>query len=215
MRKVFKTENMKNLILQDANAEEIVFPELEVDDHPSKGDKIEIDGRTKETGERLMPDGSLIKFKEGAVTKIVQPSTEEIAALSHTRKINNGVCRTFKSWKNNRSQKIEILGSNFNTPFRKGNRIMVDGKKMLFDTIQINNKEIKIRNGRIDAIKSIKGTGATSADSSKKRRVFKPTGKKMIGKPFIPKSTSEKKEPTKTKKQTSGTGNEKFVWMKK
>ena len=62
------------LILQDANGEDINFPDLTENEQPEVGSKVE--GR--EDGEILMPDGSKIMVVEGEVKEIVEAPEEEI-----------------------------------------------------------------------------------------------------------------------------------------
>lgn len=59
------------LVIQDANGEDVNFPELDENQEPEVGSKVE--GRD---GEILMPDGSKIMVVEGAVSEIV-PAPEE------------------------------------------------------------------------------------------------------------------------------------------
>lgn len=70
-RRVFKKPpRHKQAFYFDANAEELNFPDIEAGKFPKKGDKIELEDDRKPTGKRLMPDGTVIKFKDGVVTSI-------------------------------------------------------------------------------------------------------------------------------------------------
>jgi len=71
------------LNLQDANGTEIIFNEPEPGERPSVGDTATIDG-LKAEGVYTMPDGTLIKFVEGVVTKITEPpeDTKDTLALA-------------------------------------------------------------------------------------------------------------------------------------
>jgi ATP-dependent protease ClpP protease subunit len=60
------------LVVQDANGEDVSFPDLEEGDAPSEGDKVEA-----EDGEILMPDGSKVVVKEGVVDSIIPAEKEE------------------------------------------------------------------------------------------------------------------------------------------
>lgn len=202
-RKVFKTK-ATNLILQDANGEEIEFPDLETNQFPDVGEKILIDGKGKETGERLMPNGTLIKFKDGIVIEVIT-EPKDIINLKATAKVQDKAFKTFTAWKNNRIHKIEILGNNEKTPFRKGNRVLVNGKKMMFAKYEFDGKEMKIRNGRIDGTRLLQSTPTTTA-----RKAPKATGKTMIGKP-IPKPKQAKQTSDKREKPTAILG--KIIWM--
>jgi len=70
---VEETPEIVALILQDANGEEINFPDLAENEQPEVGSKVE--GR--EDGEILMPDGSKIIVVEGEVKEIVEATKEE------------------------------------------------------------------------------------------------------------------------------------------
>jgi ATP-dependent protease ClpP protease subunit len=65
---------LKALVLQDANGEEISFPELDENETPEVGSKV--DGRE---GEILMPDGSKVIVEDGEVKEIIPAPEEEDA----------------------------------------------------------------------------------------------------------------------------------------
>ncbi|SOC79824.1 ATP-dependent Clp endopeptidase, proteolytic subunit ClpP [Salinimicrobium sediminis] len=89
-------EKMKNLfgggkkpeakLVQDANGNEIDFPDLAEDDTPSVGDKATIDGAAAE-GEHVMPSGETYVFTAGELTEI-QPKEEE-AEDSNEEEVEN------------------------------------------------------------------------------------------------------------------------------
>lgn len=66
----------KNKLVQDANGNEIDFPDLEADDTPSVGDKATIDGAAAD-GEVLMPSGETYVFTAGELTEIKPSESEE------------------------------------------------------------------------------------------------------------------------------------------
>lgn len=142
-RSVFKkkVEKFKNLILQDCNADELEFPELESDDYPSVGDEITIDDKTKETGERLMPNGVTIKFNDGVVTEIIEP--EEPKNL-------------IKTTKDSLKRKIQIMGPNKSMPFFKGNSILVDKKEMIMAKVQLDDLLVTVFRGKISKVERMK-----------------------------------------------------------
>ena len=75
MKQKFNFKNLRkaqNKILQDCNGYELEFPEIDISDSPTVGDKISIDGKSKETGERLMPNGNTFVFVDGIITKIIE-----------------------------------------------------------------------------------------------------------------------------------------------
>lgn len=199
-RKLFKTDKPTNLIHQDTSGIEIEFPDLQDNETPQKGDKILIDGKEGECGCCTLSDGIVIMWEKGIVTEVDhKPQPEKAENLKQTRKVTASVCRTFTAWKDSRKQKLEILGNNASTPFRIGNRVLVNGTALKIGKFELDGKTIKIINGRIAEAQAsiVKPTGT--------RKVFKPTGKKMTGIPK-PKATSEKKkEPLP--------GGEKAVWM--
>lgn len=76
--KAFFDEKPQNKLVQDANGEEIDFPDLENDDTPSVGDKATIDGSAAD-GERVMPNGETYVFTSGELTEIKPKEDEEDA----------------------------------------------------------------------------------------------------------------------------------------
>lgn len=66
------------LILQDATATPVTFPDLNEGDVPAVGDKANVDGKPAE-GDYLMPDGSTITFEGGKVKEIILAEVEEEA----------------------------------------------------------------------------------------------------------------------------------------
>ena len=69
------------LVLQDANGEEIEFPELDENENPEKGAKIMKAGEPVD-GEILMPDGSKIIAVNGTVESVEEaPVEEEVPAV--------------------------------------------------------------------------------------------------------------------------------------
>jgi ATP-dependent protease ClpP protease subunit len=65
------------LILQDANGDEVEFPELNENELPEQGAKVMRDGQPAE-GEILMPDGSKIIAANGVVSEVVAaPEVDE------------------------------------------------------------------------------------------------------------------------------------------
>jgi len=65
---------LKALVLQDSNGEEVSFPELDENETPEVGSKV--DGRE---GEILMPDGSKVIVEDGEVKEIIPAPEEEDA----------------------------------------------------------------------------------------------------------------------------------------
>lgn len=72
----FNLEAKALLELQDSNGNTIVFPELDENETPSEGDKVEKDGNPY-TGEILMPDGSKLIAKDGVIKEIIEAEEEE------------------------------------------------------------------------------------------------------------------------------------------
>lgn len=64
------------LVLQDATAISLTFPDLSGSDVPSVDDKAMVDGKEAE-GEFLMPDGSTMIFEKGILKEIKPVETEE------------------------------------------------------------------------------------------------------------------------------------------
>lgn len=74
-----KEEVVAELTLQDSNATEIVFPDLESDGTPSVGDKATIDGVAIPDGSYIMPslEDATVVFVDGAVSEIIPKDEEE------------------------------------------------------------------------------------------------------------------------------------------
>lgn len=79
-----KTEDVKAILLQDANGVEIEFPDVMEGEQPEVGvSTAMVDGAPAE-GEYLMPDGQTYIFVGGVLTEIVEPvdaNAERIAQL--------------------------------------------------------------------------------------------------------------------------------------
>ena len=74
--------SIKNKLVQDANGDEIDFPDLAPEDTPSVGDKATIGGSPAE-GESLMPNGETYVFTAGVLTEIkpAVQNNEDVTAL--------------------------------------------------------------------------------------------------------------------------------------
>lgn len=67
------------LVLQDVNGVEIIFPELEASDEPIVADSATVDGKPAQ-GEFIMPNGNVLKFEDGSMTEMVVPTDDELPA---------------------------------------------------------------------------------------------------------------------------------------
>ncbi|TAI48463.1 hypothetical protein [Flagellimonas allohymeniacidonis] len=94
-RRLWKTPR-NQVTYQDCCGTEIVFRDLDAPDDPSVGDYATVDGIPAE-GEYLMPDGKLLTFFDGVVTKIVEPSEESIAQAK--RLMNQTKNKKRRLWK--------------------------------------------------------------------------------------------------------------------
>lgn len=77
-----KEPEVKALILQDANGEDVSFPDLAENEQPEVGTKVEGEDR-----EILMPDGSKVIVKEGVIESIIpapEEETEEVEEETET-----------------------------------------------------------------------------------------------------------------------------------
>lgn len=83
-----KDLEVKALVLQDSNATEINFPDLEEGDTPKVGDKAEIDGSTIPDGSYIMPslENATVVFEGGVITEIIPKEEEEIQAKKENEK---------------------------------------------------------------------------------------------------------------------------------
>lgn len=121
----FKPKALK--VVQDANANDIEFPDLEEDDTPSVGDKATIDGSPAE-GEHVMPSGETYVFTGGELTEIKPDEEEEGGDTSEEMQQLQDEVKSLKSEAKNREKKFKAL--------QKKN-------KELEDTISDSNKMLK------------------------------------------------------------------------
>lgn len=135
-----KTEKFQNKIIQDCNGDELEFPDVDANDTPTVGDRIVIDNKSNETGERLMPNGETIVFENGIVTEILEP--EEPKNLIRTRR-------------DSLNRKIQILGPDKKKPYLKGNRILIDGREPILAKVQLNGIKITAFRGQISSVKRV------------------------------------------------------------
>ncbi|UAB84352.1 hypothetical protein INR75_19715 [Zunongwangia sp. SCSIO 43204] len=185
-RRLFK-KDFAMKIQQDANGEELEFPDLEADDTPAEGDRIFIDGKQRESGERVMPSGETIVFKSGVITKIIESEEEGEERIDGESINHKTVARRFTT---EDGKTLEIMGNNSTTPFRKGNRVQLNGKKISLGRYVVNGKKISVVNYRIASVETEKPKAS--------RRLLK--------------SSASNKKDTKPRMMLKQT--EKFVWMR-
>lgn len=65
------------LVLQDVNGVEIIFPDLEASDEPFIADNATVEGKPAD-GEFIMPNGNTFKFENGAMTEMIIPADDEV-----------------------------------------------------------------------------------------------------------------------------------------
>lgn len=135
-----KIEKIKNKIIQDCNGEELEFPDVDIHDTPGEGDRILIDNKSNLTGERLLPNGQTIVFKDGIVTEIIEP--EEPKNL-------------IKTTKDTLKRKIQIMGPNKDEPYLKGNRILVDNKELIMAKVQVGDVLMTVFRGKISKVERL------------------------------------------------------------
>jgi hypothetical protein len=132
----FKTQNK---IVQDANAEELDFYELDADDTPDVGDRVSVDNDKKFSGERVMPDGSTAVIKEGVLVQIIESDNDGFYARY------NCVAHL----KNDEGDVVRIYG-NPDTPFAPGNYVTVNSKKKVRKSvIQFHGLTVHVSNGKL------------------------------------------------------------------
>lgn len=109
----------QNKVVQDANGEEIDFPDLENDDTPSKGDKATIDGSPAD-GERVMPSGETYVFADGVLDEIKpkedesdeDDNSEEVAELQEeVKNLKSQLKAEKKTSKNLKSENEKMSGA--------------------------------------------------------------------------------------------------------
>ena len=154
-----KIKNQK--LVFDANGEDVIFPEVEEGDQYGVGDKVELEGDSKPTFERVMPDGSTIIVKDGILNEIIEAVEEETAKA---QKVFNCAIT---------SNRIEIFGDNPAGPFMVGNKIKVNGNENLsMGRFSTGSFIVSVNRGKISAIKSIPSNRSLfkSSDSLDKKK---------------------------------------------
>lgn len=145
--KVMYTKKKALITLQDCNGTEIEFPDVKNGESPSKGDKAIIDGQKAE-GSYMLPDGTVIKFTDGAVSKIVEPMEEATNLMAMS--INEGIDPTC----------IRHKGNVFVMPFKekgkaitKGDFIIVNGNPNATGVFnRPGNISYKLKDGKLDRV---------------------------------------------------------------
>ncbi|ARN78673.1 hypothetical protein BST97_12105 [Nonlabens spongiae] len=129
----------QNKIVQDANADELDFYELDADDTPDIGDRVSVDDDKKYTGQRVMPDGSTVIIKEGVLIDILESEDDHLYAK------HNCVAHL----KNNEGEVVKIYGD-ADTPFAPGNRVTVNSKKNQANkVIHFQSLTVHVRYGKL------------------------------------------------------------------
>lgn len=72
-----KVAQLVNITTTDANGTIIDFPDVADGEMPKEGDRATIDGQPA-NGEYLMPDGTTYVFLDGALSQIVEATTQEV-----------------------------------------------------------------------------------------------------------------------------------------
>jgi len=133
------------LVLQDSNAIEIEFPDLEEGGMPSVGDKATIDSKTIEDGSYIMPslEEVTLVFVDGAITEVIEKvveSAEEIEARLKADKIKADI-------KAEEVQQINVWTMEvINTTFAEGDTVKYvdyDGNE-----VTIGSGEFQLNDGR-------------------------------------------------------------------
>ena len=103
-----QTYPVQALVLKTADDQNLEFPEdIQESSQIEEGTSpVKIDGKLAD-GKFTMPDGVVLEIKEGKVTKIIQPSVEQIAAM---------IRRDMKAF---RSQLTAYVKENGHRPFKR------------------------------------------------------------------------------------------------
>lgn len=149
--------SIKNKIIQDANGEELEFPNVDVDNSPDVGDEIIIDNERNLSGERLLPNGDIIKFEDGIVTEIVYQDD------TMNRRVKPE--KTIKCADGN---KLEIFG-NKNEAFKVDNRVEVNGKSNITGRFDLGRIKLSVVKGKIVKVDAVKASRAVFKKPPNKR----------------------------------------------
>jgi len=140
-----KSEIKMQKILQDCNANELEFPQVDEHDQPEVGDEILIDGK-KETGQRLMPDLRLIKFEDGIVTEITHLEPDDPISLK---------AKPQKVLHCSKGKRIEVFGTDKRGPYKVNNSVKVNGRSGAYGKFRIGEVFMYVNKGRISKIQSV------------------------------------------------------------
>jgi len=140
-----KSEIRMQKILQDCNANELEFPQVDEHDQPEIGDEVLIDGK-KETGQRLMSDLKLIKYEDGIVTEITQLEPDDPLSLKATPQ---------KVLHCSKGKKIEVFGTDKRGPYKVNNSVKVNGRSGAYGKFRIGEVFMYVNKGRISKVQSV------------------------------------------------------------
>lgn len=76
LESIFGGETAKMLVIQNAEGDDVTFPEVEAMEDVAKGDKATVDGADAE-GDHVFPDGKTYTFKGGVLDSITDGEEEE------------------------------------------------------------------------------------------------------------------------------------------
>ena len=130
-----EVEIKAELTLQDSNATDIVFPDLESGDTPKAGDKATIDGAAIPDGSYIMPsmEEATVVFVDGVITEITEKEeeveeteAEKEARLAIEASEKEGLPKT--EVKAEEVQQISVWTVNvLNSSFEVGDKVMREG----------------------------------------------------------------------------------------
>ncbi|WP_418513705.1 ATP-dependent Clp protease proteolytic subunit [Corallibacter sp.] len=149
--------NINALVLQDANGNEIDFPEVEEGAEPQVGDKaVDSEGKAIE-GEVVMPDGSTFIFETGEL-KEIKPVEEEVEAEESVE---------------DNSEEVEALAEETVEDEIDIEALVAQIENSIFNKIKTENDELK---ADINALKKL--VGSEEATVSARNQVTNTNNKK-------------------------------------
>lgn len=158
----------QNKIVQDANGDEIDFPELEADDTPAVGDEATIDG-SPASGERVMPSGETYVFADGKLSEIKpkEDDTEEDDDSEEMQALKDEIVNLKKDLKKEKDTVKQLKAQN-----KKLNKASEDQKKALED-VQEEIEEVKKSIGSGFKSESKQRNHKNKGGDGESRRVWK------------------------------------------
>lgn len=152
-----KKEEIKNVMLQDANGATLDFPDVAEDAMPQVGDVATVDGEPAE-GEYLMPSGETYVFAAGELTEIIAAEGGEEEDVEALKSENESLREQLEALNAEKETLSTELASSKETLAEVEKEVLALKKnvKSKFDIdVKAEKKEIKEENNKSEASKAL------------------------------------------------------------